>query len=85
MPEGPECERCPADAIGGVVRVMWIAMGEEPEDLEQLDGKDAAVAMCGKGDRAKAKELSRKQRIDAIRKGANTRRKMRKMRTAIIK
>ncbi len=34
MPRGPRGEKRPADVIGNAVRVMRIATGEEPEDME---------------------------------------------------
>jgi len=33
MPKGPRGEKRPADAIGTAVKVMRIAVGEEPEEI----------------------------------------------------
>jgi hypothetical protein len=35
MPKGPRGEKRPADVIGGAVKVMRIATGEETEELDQ--------------------------------------------------
>jgi hypothetical protein len=72
MPRGPQGQRRPADVIGGAVKVMRIATGEEEEDLGSTDdGKDpAAKAMGRKGGAARAKALTPEQRQEIARKGA---------------
>jgi hypothetical protein len=71
MPKGPQGQRRPADVIGGAVRVMRIATGEETEDAPVDDGKDpAAKAMGKKGGAARAKSLTPEQRQEIARKGA---------------
>lgn len=71
MPKGPQGQRRPADVIGGAVRVMRIATGEETEDAQVDDGKDpAAKAMGKKGGAARAKSLTAEQRQEIARKGA---------------
>ena len=36
MPKGPRGERRPTDVIGGAVKVMRIATGEEPDDRQDV-------------------------------------------------
>ena len=43
MPKGPHGEKRPADVIGGAVKVMRIATGEEPDDR-----KDASTLTPGR-------------------------------------
>jgi hypothetical protein len=72
MPRGPRGEKRPADVIGGAVKVMRIATGEEAEDLGPFDdGKDpAAKAMGKRGGTARAKVLTQEQRREIAKKGA---------------
>lgn len=71
MSKGPQGQRRPVDVIGGAVRVMRIATGEETEDAPVDDGKDpAAKAMGKKGGAARAKSLTAEQRQEIARKGA---------------
>ena len=71
MPKGPQGQKRPADVIGGAVKVMRIATGEETEDAAVDDGKDpAAKAMGKKGGAARAKSLTAEQRQEIARKGA---------------
>ena len=73
MPKGPKGEKRPADVIGGAVKVMKIATGED-EDTVEDDGKDpAAKAMGKKGGAARAKTLSAEQRKEIARVAANAR------------
>jgi hypothetical protein len=70
MPKGPRGEKRPADVIGGAVKVMRIATGEEPDDRE-----DAATLTPGQqlgklGGAARAKSLTAEQRREIARKGA---------------
>ena len=70
MPKGPKGEKRPADVIGNAVRVMQIATGETEEEYEG-DGKDKAAQELGKkGGRARAENLSQKQRREIARKAA---------------
>jgi hypothetical protein len=77
MPRGPKGERRPADVIGNAVKVMRIATGEEPEDYGQdpeSEGKDpAAVALGRKGGEARARNLTKKQRVTIAKKAAKRR------------
>jgi hypothetical protein len=71
MPKGPQGQKRPADVIGGAVKVMRIATGEEAEDTPIDDGKDkAAQSMGRKGGAARAKSLTAEQRQEIARKGA---------------
>jgi hypothetical protein len=71
VPKGPQGQRRPADVIGGAVKVMRIATGEETEDAPIDDGKDlAAKAMGKRGGAARAKSLTAEQRQEIARKGA---------------
>ena len=73
MPKGPQGQKRPADVIGNAVKVMRIAVGEEEEEYAD-DGKDpAAKALGAKGGRARAKNLSKRQRSDIARNAANAR------------
>ena len=73
MPKGPKGEKRPADAIGNAVHVMRIATGEE-EDTVEDDGKDpAAKALGKKGGKARAKNLTAKERSEIARKAAKSR------------
>ena len=74
MPKGPQGQKRPADVIGGAVRVMRIAVGEETEDTPVDDGKDpAAQAMGKKGGAARAKSLTAEQRQEIAKKAAAAR------------
>jgi hypothetical protein len=54
MPKGLKGEKRSADVIGGAVKVMRIATGEEDE-TDPNEGRDsAAVAMGQKGGKARA-------------------------------
>ena len=72
MPKGPQGQRRPTDVISNAVKVMRIAVGDEPEDYGPVDdGKDpAAKAMGKKGGAARAKSLTAEQRQEIARKGA---------------
>lgn len=73
MPKGPRGEKRPADVIGAAVKVMRIATGEEPEDIDtpESQGKDPAAVSLGKrGAAARAKSLSAKKRSEIARRAA---------------
>lgn len=73
MPKGPKGEKRPADVIGGAVKVMRIATGEDDDPVED-DGKDpAAKALGKKGGAARAKKLSAKKRSEIAKKAAQKR------------
>ena len=73
MPKGPKGEKRPADVIGNAVKVMKIATGEEPDEIED-DGKDPAAKSLGKrGGNARAKALTPEQRSEIARKAAKAR------------
>lgn len=74
MPKGPKGEKRPADVIGAAVKVMRIATGEEAEEIEADDGKDAAARALGKkGGAARAKVLSSDERREVARNAAKKR------------
>ena len=73
MPNGPRGEKRPADVIGGAVKVMRIATGEEPDDRE-----DASVLTPGQqlgklGGAARARNLTPEKRAEIARKAATKR------------
>lgn len=73
MPKGPKGEKRPADVIGAAVKVMRIATGQEPEDIDtpESQGKDPAAVSLGKrGAAARAKSLSAKKRSEIAKKAA---------------
>ncbi len=68
MPKGPRGEKRPADVIGGAVKVMRIATGEEEEDLPPIA---SAAAQLGKlGGAARAKAMTRERRAEIAKKAA---------------
>ena len=71
MPKGPRGEKRPADVIGGAVKVMRIATGEETEELDSA--KSAAAELGSRGGKARAKKLSREQRAEIARAAATAR------------
>lgn len=76
MPKGPGGQKRPADVIGAAVKVMRIATGEEPEDIDTPEsrGKDPhASAMGKKGAAARAKAVSPARRKEIAKKAAEKR------------
>lgn len=76
MPKGPKGEKRPADVIGGAVKVMRIATGEEEEGGEP--SKLAAAVELGRkggkaGGKARAKKLTPEKRSEIARKAAESR------------
>ena len=73
MPKGPKGQKRPADVIGTAVRVARIATGEIEDEFTD-DGKNKAAQALGRmGGQARAKKLSKKQRVEIARKAAKTR------------
>lgn len=73
MPTGPKGQKRPADVIGNAVRVMRIATGDEADDVQD-DGKSAAAKELGsKGGKARARNLTAKERQEIAKKAAATR------------
>ena len=70
MPKGPRGERRPADVIGGAVKVMRIATGEEPDDREEAPALGPAAQLGKLGGAARAKKLTPQQRAEIARKAA---------------
>ena len=76
MPKGPKGEKRPADVIANAVKVMRIATGEEPEDIDtpEKSGKDpAAVSMGKRGGKARAEKMTPERRAEIARKAAQKR------------
>ena len=70
MPKGPRGEKRPADVIGGAVKVMRIATGEEPDDREDAPAPSPAQQLGELGGAARAKALSPEKRAEIARKAA---------------
>ena len=70
MPRGPKGEKRPADVIGNAVKVMRIATGEEVENQEVISPKARAGQLGGK---ARLAKLSRAERVELAKKGADQR------------
>lgn len=70
MPKRPRGERRPTDVIGGAVRVMRIATGEEPDDRQDAPPPSPAQQLGKLGGVARAKALSAKRRKEIARKAA---------------
>jgi hypothetical protein len=69
MPRTPKGHKRPADVISNAVQVMKLATGEDTEELTE-DGKNKAAVELGRmGGQARAKNLSKKRRLQ-IAKGA---------------
>ena len=75
MPKGPQGQKRPADVIGNAVRVMQIATGEAEEDYDpkELEKDEAAVELGSKGGKARARKLTKRQRIEIAKKAAKAR------------
>jgi hypothetical protein len=73
MPRGPRGEKRPADVIGGAVKVMRIATGEEPDDREDAPALTPGQQLGKLGGAARARNLTPAQRTEIARKGATKR------------
>jgi acyl-CoA reductase-like NAD-dependent aldehyde dehydrogenase len=74
MPTGPKGQKRPADVIGNAVKVMRIATGEEEEEIERDDGKNAAAKALGaKGGKKRAENMTPERRAEIARKAAEKR------------
>ena len=76
MPKGPKGEKRPADVIANAVKVMRIATGEEPEEIDtpEKEGKDpAAVSMGKRGGKARAEKMTPERRAEIAKKAAEKR------------
>ena len=70
-PQRREAPRC---VIGNAVKVMKIAVGEEPEGTPPDSGKDKAAQELGrKGGKARSRSLNSEQRQAVARKAAAAR------------
>ena len=70
MPKGPRGEKRPADVIGGAVKVMRIATGEEEEALPE---RSAAAELGSRGGKARADKLTPTERRAIAQKAAKAR------------
>ncbi len=70
MPKGPRGEKRPADFVGAAVKVMRIATGEIPEDVDAKPLASAAAELGRRGGKARAARLSKKRRAEIARKAA---------------
>ena len=70
MPKGPRGEKRPANVIGGAVKVMRIATGEEPDDREEAPAPSPAQQLGKLGGAARAKSLTPQRRSEIARKAA---------------
>jgi hypothetical protein len=70
MPKGPKGQKRPADVISNAVHVMRIATEEITETLTKDGRNAAAVALGRRGGLARAKSMSKAERVKIARKGA---------------
>lgn len=70
MPRGPKGEKRPTDVIGGAVKVMRIATGEEADEREDAPEPSPAAQLGKLGGAARARNLTPEQRSEIARKGA---------------
>jgi hypothetical protein len=70
VPKGPRGEKRPANVIGGAVKVMRIATGEEPDDREEAPAPSPAQQLGKLGGAARAKSLTPQRRSEIARKAA---------------
>jgi hypothetical protein len=70
MPKGPRGEKRPPDVIGGAVKVMRIATGEEPDDRKDAPALTPGQQLGKLGGAARARNLTAEQRAEIARKAA---------------
>jgi hypothetical protein len=70
MAKGPRGERRPADVIGGAVKVMRIAVGEEPDDRQDMPPLTPGQQLGKLGGTARAQKLTPEKRVEIARKAA---------------
>ena len=68
MPRGPQGEKRPADVIGNAVKVMRIATGKEPEQLQPI--ASAAAQLGRMGGAARAAGMTPERRAEIAKKAA---------------
>jgi hypothetical protein len=71
MPKGPQGQKRPADVIGAAIKVAKIATGEIADDAD--DAKELHRRAGKIGGRARAKTLTKEQREEIARLGADAR------------
>lgn len=64
MPKGPRGENRPADVIGGAVKVMRIATGEQPDDRKDAPALRPGQQLGKSGGAARARNLTAEQRTE---------------------
>ncbi|HET6609302.1 MAG TPA: hypothetical protein VFG62_21695, partial [Rhodopila sp.] len=62
MPKGPRGEKRPADVIGGAVKVMRIATGEEEDDRQDAPALTPGQQLGRLGGAARARLLTPEKR-----------------------
>lgn len=70
MPKGPRGEKRPANVIGGAVKIMRIATGEEADDREDAPALSPAAQLGKLGGAARARNLTAEQRQEIAKRGA---------------
>ena len=70
MPRGPRGEKRPSDVIGGAVKVMRIAAGEEPDDRKDAPAPTPGQQLGRLGGAARAKALTPERKSEIARKAA---------------
>lgn len=70
MPKGTRSEKRSANVIGGAVKVMRIATGEEPGDRGDAPAPSPAQQLGKLGGAARAKVLTPAKRAEIARKAA---------------
>jgi hypothetical protein len=70
MPKGPRGERRPSDVIGNAVKVMRIAVGDEPDDRDDAPPASPAAQLGKLGGAARARSLTPEQRKEIAKKAA---------------
>jgi hypothetical protein len=73
MPRGPKGEKRPADVIGGAVKVMRIATGDEPDDREDAPALTLGQQLGKLGGAARARSLTAERRVEIAKKAADKR------------
>jgi hypothetical protein len=73
VPKGPRGEKRPTDAVGGGVKFMRIATGEEPDDQEDAPAPTPGQQLGKLGGAARAKKLTPEQRVEIAKKAAEKR------------
>lgn len=73
MPKGPHGQKRPADVISNAVHVMRIATGDVEEPVTAGAKNPAAVLLGRKGGLARAKSMTKAERVKVALRGAKAR------------